>query len=64
MIKEAITVHESGQSDQAEDKFKSFQKHLHEVVAQQNKFLDYVHVCITCIASQQKYKMSESLNDI
>ena len=64
IIKETITLYESGNTEKAEAKFKCFQKHLHEIAGKQNKFLDYIHVCISCVASQDKYHVTESLNNI
>ena len=64
IYKKAVTECDSGDKDSIMVMFNHYQQHLHEIVCENNKFLAYIDLCISCTASLKEYKMTESLNSI
>lgn len=70
ILKEASELHESQNTDKekpndhASKCYIEFQKQLFEIIYVSNKFLDYIHISMSSLASEKEHKMTKYLNNL
>lgn len=70
IMAEAISKHESDNQDKekpsskAKDMYVAYQEHIYEAIVLQNRFFDFVNICINCLASEKEHKMTRHLNSL
>jgi hypothetical protein len=69
-MNEAIELHEKENTDKekpsskAKSHYTAFQKQLFDIIYISNKFLDYIHICMSSLASEKEHRMTSYLNNL
>lgn len=69
-MEEAVKLHDSLNTDKekpsnvAVDKYAAFQSRLFEVLYEHNTFIDFINICVSCMASEKEHKMTKHLNNM
>jgi hypothetical protein len=60
---EEVKVKEN-QNLKAKAKYIKYHEHLYEIACEHNRFLDFIHVYVACLASEKSHKMTKNLNNM
>jgi hypothetical protein len=70
VMADAISLHTKENTDKekpstkAKTQYIAFQSKLFKVAYASNKFLDYIHICMSSLASEKEHKMTKHLNNL
>ena len=69
-MEKAVELHEKENTDKekpstkAHDQYVAFQDKVFEISYLSNKFLDFIHICISSLTSEKEHKMTRYLNNL
>ena len=63
-INTAIIESNFKETDGARIAHTNYQRHLHEIVRHSHKFMEYIHLCVSFVSSQDEYMITDVLNNM